>query len=133
MTSASLPADFNWVNARAACSLPVVFKELQLGVQNDIQTMESLAAGQARFSITALMRGRFSVVRDEKGFPDSVTFALENGAITVRDDENAVIATATVTLNDKGECKLKTGTDELEQWQFRRRTLEKLFFGPRSL
>ncbi len=132
MTNISLPTDFDWVRARSACSLPVVFKELQLGVQNDALAMESLAAGQVRFSVTALMRGRFSVVREEKGFPDSMTFALENGAITVRDDENAVIATATVTLNDKGECKLKVGTDELEQWQFRRKTLEKLFFGPRG-
>lgn len=132
MTSVPLPSEFDWVRARAACSLHVVFKELHLGVQNDVQSMGPLAAGQVRFSVTALMRGRFSVVREEGESSDSVTFALAEGSITVRDDENAIITTATITLNDRGECKLKTGTDELEQWQFRRRALEKLFFSPRG-
>jgi len=78
------------------------------------------------------MRGRFAVVREDGAFPEAVNFVLANGSITAQGEEGTVIATATVTLNDRGECKLKTGPDELEPWQFRRRTLEKLFFGPRS-
>jgi hypothetical protein len=34
-----------------------------------------------------------------------------------------------VTLNDEGECRLKVGDDELEEWQVLKRALETLFFG----
>lgn len=120
------------MGARAACSLPVIFKELQLGTQNDIKAIHLPAGTQVNYSVTQMMRSRFSVVRSESGFLESVTFILAEGTITARNDDDAVIVRATVTLNDRGECKLKTDTDELEQWQFRRRALEKLFFGPHS-
>lgn len=132
MTNVPLPTEFDWVRARAACSLSVIFKELHLGAENDAKAIQRVADAQVGCSVTQLMRNRFSVVRSDSGFPESVTFVLSDGAITARNDDDTVIARATVTLNDRGECKLKTDTDELEQWQFRRRALEKLFFGPRS-
>ncbi len=37
----------------------------------------------------------------------------------------------TLTLNNKGQCRLRIdGGEELEQWQVRRIMLEELFFGP---
>jgi ornithine cyclodeaminase/alanine dehydrogenase-like protein (mu-crystallin family) len=36
---------------------------------------------------------------------------------------------ASITLNSDGQCKLKVGNDELEQWQVRRMALETLSFG----
>lgn len=135
MSDAFLPTEFDWVRARSNCSLPVIFKVLHLGAQNDVQTMGSLAvaAGQPRFSVTPMVRGRFSVVREDGAFPESVNFVLANGAITAQDDQGTVLVAATITLNNAGQCRLKVETEELEQWQFRRKTLEKLFFEPRAL
>ena len=132
MNDFSLPTEFDWVQVRSNCSLPAVFKELHLGVQNDVQAVGSLPGvlGKVRFLVTPMVRGRFSVVRDEGGFPESVNFVLADGKITAQDDGDLILAAATITLNNAGQCRLKAGSEELEQWQFRRKTLENLFFGP---
>jgi hypothetical protein len=41
-----------------------------------------------------------------------------------------VLFRASITLTNGGQCKLRVGEEELEQWQFRRMALEKLFFQP---
>ena len=134
-TTISMPVDFDWVRARSQCSLNVVFKELHNSVQNDVRVMELILppSSQVKLSVTAFDRVRFSVVREVDGsFPDSVNFTLANGAIIAEDDENTFRHTATLTLNNEGKCKLTVGNDELDQWQFRRMALEKLFFAPRK-
>lgn len=133
MTDISMPADFDWVRARQECSILKVFKELENGVRNDVAIMQSLKPdSQVKYFVTAPARGRFSVVREGGDFPDSVDFVLANGAITAQDDQGKFVHRAGITLNPKGECKLKVDQSELDQWQFRRLALEQLFFGPRD-
>jgi len=36
---------------------------------------------------------------------------------------------ATVTLTDDRECRIVVGLEIIEEWQFRKRALEFLFFG----
>jgi hypothetical protein len=133
-TDISMPVEFDWVRARSQCSLNVVFKELHNSVQNDVRTMESILPPnrQVKLSVTAFDRVRFSVVREgDDSFSDSVNFTLANGAIIAEDDDKTFQHIATLTLNNEGKCKLTVGNDELDQWQFRRKALEKLFFAPR--
>jgi hypothetical protein len=135
MTDIPKPANFEWVRARSECSYQHVFKELENGVRGDVESVKSLLipGSPIRYSVTPLERGRFSVVRAEAddSFRDSVDFILANGAITAQDDDNTFRHTATLTLDNEGKCKLKVGNNELDQWQFRRMALEKLFFAPR--
>jgi hypothetical protein len=46
----------------------------------------------------------------------------------VRGNDDAVLLEAGLTLNDEGECRLRTGEQELTFWQFRKRALYNLFF-----
>ena len=121
---------FNWVVERTKCSAQQVFKELELGVKEDADTMNSQRPPHAhyKFTVCQLAGGRFSVIREEpRGIP-SVEFVLEGNQIRVSIND-VVKFTATLTLNNEGQCRLKVKDAELEQWQFRRMALEDLFFG----
>ena len=135
MTDIPKPASFDWVRARSECSLQHVFKELENGVRGDVESVKSLPipGSTIRYSVTASERGRLFVVRAETddSFTDSVDFILANGAITAQDDDGKFRHTATLTLDNEGKSKLMVGNDALDQWQFRRMALEKLFFTPR--
>jgi hypothetical protein len=131
MADNTVPKDFNWVEARAECSLHNIFKALELGVREDVEAIKALLRPHEdiRFSVQTA-RSRFSVVRVDdpmRSISESVDFELAQPQIIVRNDDG-VILTATLTLNNEGQCKLKVGNDELEQWQVRRMALEKLLF-----
>ena len=44
----------------------------------------------------------------------------------MHDGADKLMFDATLTLNDKGECRLKIGEKELDFWQFRKLALEDL-------
>jgi E3 ubiquitin-protein ligase DOA10 len=124
-----MASNFDWVRERANCSLGKVFKELELGAQGDIDTINSQRNpdDQIKFSLSK-SSGRFAVVRETTSFPlESVDFSLADDEIIV--NGSGVNFTATLTLNNKGQCRLKVNGEELEQWQVRRMALEELFFG----
>jgi hypothetical protein len=122
--------NFNWIKARADCSLAQVFKQLELGARNDVDTANAqrMAEDRHKFSISA-SAGRFSVTRESsRALPLSVDFSLEGNEIVVCAG-NEIILKATITLNNEGRCMLKVGDEELEQWHVRRMALENFFFG----
>lgn len=126
---------FDWVRARAACSIAKIFKELELGTQNDVDAINSQRPEgvHIKFSVSKVSGDHFSVVREATNFPPiyAVDFALSEDEIHVEGDERInVDFVATLTLTNKGECRLRVGSEELEQWQVRRKALEQLFFGP---
>jgi len=135
MMDGPIPAEFDWVRALHKCSIQHVFKELEIGVKADVDARQSLFPANApiRLSVATGPR-RFSVVRAVQDNPlsESVDFILGNGEIVARNDEETFSLTAILTLNSKGECRLLVEGDELEQWQFRRMALERMFFAPRS-
>jgi hypothetical protein len=127
----SLPADFHWVLARSKCSIAVVFTELQLGAVDDAKKAQSTLSQQGwpTFEATNIIGNSFCVVRAQNPlFSKRVEFSHSENEIQVRDDHAKLFMTATLTLTNEGECKLKVGDQELEQWQFRRMALEGLFF-----
>jgi hypothetical protein len=139
MTSDLAPERLNWVGARIKCSLPQIFKALELGVREDVEEMQSNLGphDEVKFSVASSNK-RFSAMRVDDPMMSimvSVDFVLSKDEITVSTSSNdgaEVLFTAGITLNNEGRCKLKVKDIELEQWQVRRLALEKLFFGPRS-
>lgn len=121
--------EFRWVKAQAECSPFQVLKALQDGCQQDVldrneQRKEGDAFG---FRLTSTVKN-FRVLREGNRISASVKFEASSKGITVSDDNGAVSLQATLTVNDEGECRLKTGKDEVTFWQFRRRALQDLFF-----
>jgi hypothetical protein len=126
-----LPADFHWVVARSKCSIAVVFTELQLGAVDDAKKAHSNLSqeGWPTFEATNIIGNSFCVVRAHNPVCSKrVEFSRSENEIQVRDNDGKLFMTATLTLTNEGECKLKVGDQELDQWQFRRMALENLFF-----
>lgn len=124
-------ADFNWVKARAACSLEVLFRQLQVVAEGDVETAKELpdkVRSGAKFELSS-GGGRFIVTRQqENGDVHNVKFILEKAQIVV-DKGAGVTFTAKPSLNTEGACKLRVRSADLELWQVCRMALEDLIFG----
>jgi hypothetical protein len=80
--------------------------------------------------ITALTPDGFAFivsVKDEVG--PRVVFYYANERIEVKDEKRNLKFFASLALNSSGRCVLRVDGEELEQWQFRKKALECLFFG----
>jgi hypothetical protein len=135
MTANDIPQDLNWVEARAECSLRNIFTALEHGVREDVDTRISLLGEGAKMKLSVVSSNRrFTVLREDDVLPlsisDEATFVLNPDEILVQNSRNMVLFRASITLTNGGQCKLRVGEEELEQWQFRRMALEKLFFQP---
>ena len=99
-------------------------------------TVPSPPKNELRFSVVKAVGSRFSATRVDDPFTSSlgrsVDFAYSKDRITVYNEKDEMLFAATLTLNNKGKCRLVVNNKELTQWEFRRMALEKLFFGPFS-
>ncbi len=126
-------SDFDWVTARAGCSLKQVFDNLRLGVQADVETRQKLREHHEGFGYLqsfsfASKASRFSASVDYQASRGSVIFVLLADRIAVLDENNEELFNATVTLNNEKQCMLVVEKEEMEEWQFRKKALEVLFF-----
>jgi hypothetical protein len=122
-------SNFDWVTERANCSTQKVFRALELGVKADADKRNAFRKdGEPKWE-TASSVERFSVFRaGGDAWPAHVIeFALEGDRIAVYSD-SADIFGARITINNKGQCRLRVNDQELEEWQFRKKALEDLFF-----
>lgn len=124
-----MPIKFDWVGARAACTVVEVFEQLRLGVESDVD-----AANIAR-KLEASSRFLFKPNESGNVFAAAaywgrVQFIRHTDHIEIQDEVGAHNLVVTLTLSNTGRCKLKIGQEELEQWQVRRMALEGLLFGP---
>jgi hypothetical protein len=134
---ATSDASWNWVKARAECSLYQVFKALEIGVREDVETKISLLTqrDETKFSITSSSK-HFSVIRVDNLMTmigRSVDFRCGTDDISVYASTNSgerLILTATVGLDNEGQCKLRMDGALFDQWQIRRMALDELLFGP---
>ncbi|MGO8707238.1 MAG: hypothetical protein ACLQMG_06220 [Terracidiphilus sp.] len=133
-TANNIPQELDWVNRRANCTVAKVFNELCGAVKNDVLAINAAKGlvGNDGFQVDLLQDGITIVVGQPNRVPRRVA------AIGV--DQNQIVAqqewnggerwVLTVGLNDEGRCTLRLeDSTELEQWQFRKRVLEPLFFG----
>jgi hypothetical protein len=124
---------FDWITQRHSCSLPNIFKELRLQIEQDVKTRNSLRPNNApyEFSIADNDDG-FRVVlkanNNEKELEMAVRFVLGEHAIVVKDDKGVEMFEVTLMLNNLGECQLNVDGEPREYWQVRRMALEELMF-----
>ncbi|HZW80432.1 MAG TPA: hypothetical protein VFF50_08175 [Candidatus Deferrimicrobiaceae bacterium] len=120
---------FDWITQRYACSLPNVFKDLRLQIEQDVKTRNSLRPNNApyEFSIADNDDG-FRVVLKAKELEMAVRFVLTEHAMVVRDDKGVEMFEVTLTFNDLGECQLSVSGEPHDYWQVRRMALEELMF-----
>ena len=118
------------MTARFECSLAKVFADLRLQIEQDVKTRNDVRTDRekqrGRFEITATVGDSFMVLLSEDA-NRAVTFRLLQDSITAT-GTNGQIVKGTPTISDDGECRLKVDGRELDQWQFRKRALESLFF-----
>lgn len=122
-------AKFDWVTARSLCSLPNVFKELRLQVEEDVKTRNALRPNNSPYEFSVAENGDdFTVLLEAKDVHRSVIFSLAEHAILVRDYKGKEMFEVTLTFNDEGECRLSVKGKEYDLWQVRRMALEELLF-----
>jgi hypothetical protein len=123
------PAPFDWITERSSCSLPKVFSTLRSQVEADVKTRDALRPSYSpyEFSLTE-DTAEFKVLLKAKELTTSVTFALTDHAIVVRDNQGAQMFEVTLTFDDSGKCRLNVNAQEREYWQVRRMALEDLMF-----
>ena len=127
-----IPQELNWVGKRAACTVAQTFKEVLIGINNDVEAINAARniPVESRFSADLTTKGTTVGVGQHGPFrAGRVMIGIVGETIEVRDGVTQPW-TVTVSLNNEGRCtlKLEDGT-ELEQWQFRKKALESLFFG----
>jgi hypothetical protein len=121
---------FDWVTARSSCSLPKIFKELMLQVEEDVKTRNALRPDNSPYEFSVAENGSdFTVLLEAKDVRKSVIFSLAEHAISVRDDQGNQMFEVRLTFNDKGECRLNVNGEGHDLWQVRRMALEGLLFG----
>jgi len=119
----------DWVTARSLCSLPNVFKELRLQIEEDVKTRNALRPNNSPYEFSVTENGdEFAVVLEAKDTNRSIIFSLADRAIRVRDSRGTEMFDVTLTFNDEGECRLNVQEKERELWQVRRMALEELLF-----
>jgi hypothetical protein len=120
---------FDWVTARSSCSLPNVFKELRLQVEEDVKTRNALRPNNSPYEFSVVENGDgFTVILEAQDVHRSVEFSLAGHAILVRDGKREDMFDVTLTFNDEGQCRLNVKEKECELWQVRRMALEELLF-----
>ena len=119
----------DWVTKRSLCSLPNVFKELRLQVEEDVKTRNALRPNNSPYEFSVAENGDdFTVLLEAKDVRRSVIFSRAEHAIVVWDDEGKPLFEVTLTFNDQGDCRLHVNQEERDLWQVRRMALEGLLF-----
>lgn len=127
MEEMAIPEDFDWVTARAECSLASVFELLKTAVGRDVDTRHAMPATGNGFAFVP-EHNTFLVIHSAPNERHTVKFTLESNAIAVTFDDKPIL-TGSVTLCDDGVCRIAVEGQPVAGWQFRRRALERLFFG----
>ena len=131
--------NFNWVEARAECSVMKVFKRLAFGIKADLDTINRIQGEAARDSHNPPDRNlevnasdaRIEITRTIKSQTmNSVEFVREKSSIRVTSDfSGGPKFLASPSLSTDGHCVAIVDGCELELWNVRRKALDELFFG----
>jgi hypothetical protein len=122
-------SNFDWITARSSCTLPNIFKQLRLQIEQDVKIRNSLRPPNAPYEFALSdQNGGFRVVLKADTLNTGVSFVLAEHAILVRDNSGTEMFAITLTFTDRGECKLNVNSEERDFWQVRRMALEDLMF-----
>jgi hypothetical protein len=122
--------EFEWVKARAECSIGLIFEQLKTQVQEDVDARQALREGPPYHYAFKFKVENDTIIALLEGhrLHESVTLRLSENTIEVMGKDGKPLFSGTATLNNDGECRLKVNGEELEFWQFRKKALEDLFF-----
>jgi len=131
--------NFDWVAARAKCSASEVYQDFSLQLKKDVATRNELLSGKERkheinfmfagcsepnsVMVAAQTGGRFL---GEKPLAHVIFTKVPEGISAEYSDGTKL--TGLLTLSQDGECRLKVDSVEYSFWQFRKLTLEPIFF-----
>jgi hypothetical protein len=119
----------DWVTQRFACSLPAVFKNLRLQIEEDVKTRNGLRPENAPYEFFVRDKQDGFVVEVHAGDTSkAVTFRQAQHAILVGDVVGNAMFEITLSFSDQGHCQLIVNKQVLEDWQVRRLALEELLF-----
>jgi hypothetical protein len=128
-----IPEELNWVEKRAACTVATVFNQLCDKIRDDVQAFNSIfqLAESNRFQADVHSSGTTIVVGQPNEVPRKRTYiGIVKDRIQVLHEWDKTKWEVSVGLNNEGRCTLRLDDrTELEQWQFRKKALEGLFFG----
>lgn len=125
-------SEFDWVEARANCTIRAVFKKLAEDVQSDLERFRKLCPGPAESrEFGDCGKDRFFVGHKQI---HRVVFERDHDEIRIGrwaySGPHTPLMVLTVSLDDDGKCVL---IDEKKKawkpWQVRRKALEETFFG----
>jgi hypothetical protein len=126
------PATFDWIKARSGCSLAIAFERLRQQVSEDTNQRKALLPTPSHYSFnfSSEQPNMFSVVALGHLIHCRVQFTLEDDCIRILSDgfKNKPTFSATLTLNDSGDCRFVVDGIEKDFWHIRKMALETLFF-----
>lgn len=128
----TMPQELNWVEKRASCTIAKVFNQLCDGIAKDVAAINTARqlSNDSQFMAQLTSDGSAVVVGQPNIIPRRRTIiSAANDRIAVNQEWNGEQWSVTVGLNNEGRCVLRLNEAELEQWQFRKKALEGLFFG----
>lgn len=125
-----LPPNFDWVTERKKCSALTVFEQLRQDVQQNLAAFHD-GQERRRWNLISTHPEMFTVTGQLERFRNAaVRFMLVGDEMEIEGQNVDVKMTATLTLNDRGQCRLLVDGKELDRWQVLRRALEPLLFPP---
>jgi hypothetical protein len=129
----TIPQELNWVETRAACTAPTVFNQLCDAIRTDVEAINSVRhlTQNDHFQADMHSSGTTIIVGQPNKVPRPRVFVgIVENRIEVHQEWDGKRWKAFIGLNDQGRCilRLEDGT-EIEQWQFRKKALEGMFFG----
>ncbi len=132
-------SNFEWVTARAKCSASEVYRDFAIQIKSDVKLRnEALSGKERRHEISFTFDGGREptslIVIAQKGghLLDEVRLAsvvftkVPEGIAAEHSDGRKIVGV--LTLSHEGDCHLKVGETEYSFWQFRKLTLEPVFF-----
>lgn len=131
--------DFDWVTARAECTIAGLFALLVSAIQRDVKRMEAIdkTQGVSRRFVVNATETDCRVMRTPGGHQPMeagvVASLASDGRVRVDaiqpNHERRSMFTAAVHLQEDGQCRLAIDDAPLPVWQVSKRALEDLFFG----
>lgn len=131
--------NFDCVSARAKCTASEIYRDFALQLKKDVATRNTLLSGKERkHEVTFLFDGGVEPTSlfvaaqtgghflGEKRLAHVIFTKISEGIAAECSDGKKI--TGLLTLSQDGECRLKVDGAEYSFWQFRKLTLEPIFF-----
>jgi len=122
--------NFDWVSARHNCSAGIIFRLLKDHVEEDTKKRQELRprGDTTMFRFESDTAASFFVFKQRESGVTAVKFTLQHDRIIAFDDNQRELVSASVGLDGAAGCKLFVAGQFVEEWEFRKRALDGLFF-----